>query len=472
MKTFVTILRQVAGRTAILLLVVTAVDRPGFVAAQNPDQEPSKNQENSDHSGSTGGDENVIIRTDEGQTEVGRTYAKVGQKRVVLLPDGTLIERGPTEITVTERPFEPLSKDLLAARLTAGLPGFQTRQSRRYLYVYNTSAEFALATSRILETMYPGVVAYAEAQQIDVSEPELPLVALMFRTEAQFQEYQRMPPGVVAYYNVLTNRVVMYEESKLQDLKPELAIQQSIATIAHEGAHQVLNNIGVQKRLSVWPMWLSEGLAEFFAPTSTDRRLKWKGAGQVNDMRMFELEQYIKGRAADVPNGKMVADTVAAARLTSTGYASAWALTHYLAKNERVAFNRYVREVSKLGPFQGLGKIRSPGIIPENLSSFREHFDEDLETIERRLVLHLRKQPYVDPFADWPHFAALVGYTDGNRTHRDANVFHSETMATRWIEETEARIPETHRPTARHQIRTFQNRALAERAAREFLGGR
>ena len=35
--------------------------------------------------------------------------------------------------------------------------------------------------------------------------------------------------------------------------------------------------IGVQQRLSTWPMWLNEGLAEFFSPTTTDRQLKWKG---------------------------------------------------------------------------------------------------------------------------------------------------------------------------------------------------
>ena len=91
----------------------------------------------------------------------------------------------------------------------------------------------------------------------------------------------------------------MYEQSKLAEVRPDLAVQQAISTIAHEGVHQILHNIGVQQRLSVWPMWLSEGLAEFFAPTTIGARLKWKGAGQVNDLRMFELEQYLKSNAAE-----------------------------------------------------------------------------------------------------------------------------------------------------------------------------
>ena len=108
----------------------------------------------------------------------------------------------------------------------------------------------------------------------------------MFRTEAQFQRYRRMPPGVVAYYDTLSNHIVMYEESRLFRTAPELAIQQAISTIAHEGAHQILHNIGVQARLSKWPMWLTEGLAEYFAPTTFGRRMQWKGAGQVNDLRI------------------------------------------------------------------------------------------------------------------------------------------------------------------------------------------
>ena len=46
--------------------------------------------------------------------------------------------------------------------------------------------------------------------------------------------------GVVAYYDVLTNRVVICEESELWKVKPELAMRQAISTIAHEGAHQIL----------------------------------------------------------------------------------------------------------------------------------------------------------------------------------------------------------------------------------------
>ena len=413
----------------------------------------------------------AVTTTDEsGAPVVAKTHVNVGQHRILLLPDGQLVVRHQRDAPETERPFKPITKPALAERLAAEFPGFKVKQSRRYLYVSNTSDEFALVAGRILDTMFPGVVSYANAQKIETHEPEVPLVALMFRTEAQFQSYQRMPAGVVAYYHTLTNRVVMYEESRLARVKRELAIQQSLATIAHEGAHQILHNIGVQRRLSIWPMWLSEGMAEFFAPTTFGRRLKWKGAGQVNDMRMFELELYLKSRESDQPDGEMLEHTVSAARLTSTGYASAWSLTHYLAKNKRADFNDYVREISRLKPLEAAGETVPPGVIPSNLAFFKEHFGQDLGDLNKRLVLHLKKLPYNDPFAEWPHYVATVAVLQGRKAKRDANIFHTQDMARKWIQEALETVTAEQRDSAQVGVREFRNRVVATQYARTWLG--
>ncbi|MDA1051632.1 MAG: DUF1570 domain-containing protein [Planctomycetota bacterium] len=417
-----------------------------------------------------GNGEAIATADDDGNPVIAKLLVDVGDHRIVILPDGRLIAKHKRDAVATERKFEPIDKEALAKRLLdTEFAGFKTNQTRRYLYLYNTSEEFALATSRIMETMFPGVANYAKAQKIEITEPDVPLVVVMFRTEDEFQRYQRMPAGVVAYYNILDNRVVMYEESRLRSVKPELAIQQSIATIAHEGAHQILHNIGVQKRLSRWPMWLSEGLAEFFAPTTFGNRLRWKGAGQVNDMRMFELELYLKSREADQPDGQMIEHTVVAGRLTSTGYASAWALTHYLAKNKRANFNDYVREVSQLGPLQAVGEMVPPGVVPANLDLFHKHFGDDLGDLNTRLVLHLKKLPYSDPFAEWPHFVATVAVPDGRRAKRDANIFHSPDMAAKWIQEALETVDAQQRSAAATDVRAFPNREIAARYARQWL---
>lgn len=418
-----------------------------------------------------GGTRRVLTDDQQGRPVVGRLYIQIGAFRIVLLPDGELVARAEADAPDTDRAFEPATQKAMQQRLREELgPEFQLKATRHYVYAYNCSDEFAMAASRILETMRPGVQSYMRRIGIETTDPELPLIAVMFRTEAEFQTYRRMPDGVVAYYDTLTNRIVMFEESPLFRVKRELAVQQAISTIAHEGAHQILHNVGVQRRLSSWPMWLGEGLAEYFAPTTFGRRMHWKGVGQINDLRMLELEVYLKGRTADAIDGQMVDHTVSAARLTSTGYAAAWSLTHFLAERRRSAFSDFVREVSQLGPFETAGAVEEPGVVPANAALFQKHFGSDFAELEADLVTHLKKQPYRDPFAEFPHFVATIAVIDGRREIRDANVFHTPQLATNWINESLRRLPVDQRSTAQTGIVEVRNRPSAEQAARQFIG--
>lgn len=344
------------------------------------------------------GDGRCVSTVDErGDAVVARVHVEVGDHLILLLPDGSLVARKAAETAPTDRPFTGLSADDLAARLAAGdFKDFHVKKSARYLFVYDTSEEFARVAARILETMFRGVVLSARAARLEVHEPETPLVVVMFRTEDELQRYRRMPPGMAAYYHTVENRVYLFEEPKRAALEPELYLRQKLATIAHEGAHQILNNIGVQQRLSVWPMWIGEGLAEYFAPTTVDKRLAWKGAGEVNDFRMAELEDFLQGRGGEAAEGDLVEQTVTAARLTSAGYAAAWALVHYLAASRRSDFNTYLAAVSRMRPLEGPGR-QFGGAVPDNLRLFRESFEAPPAEIERRMILHLKRLPYRKP---------------------------------------------------------------------------
>ena len=135
---------------------------------------------------------------------MGRIHAWIGEGAIVLLPDGQLVSRRAGEFAPTERKFEPLTKEALSTRLEGEFPGFKTKTTNHYVFVYNTSEVFEFGTSRILETMLPGVKAYAEQCKLAVHNPPVPLVAVMFHTEEEFQKHRRMPDGVVAYYDGLT----------------------------------------------------------------------------------------------------------------------------------------------------------------------------------------------------------------------------------------------------------------------------
>ena len=362
-----------SGRFALLLIAAFAGDSAfSQDAAVNVDPRPL-GIDLAPGPVAPGKDQTVTTAGLEGEPPaVGRVHVRVGDGARSYCPMASLSRAKPAN---SRRPIvrlRPSRRSSLAKLLAAEFPGFKIKATNHYLYVYTTSEEFQLATSRILESMFAGLKTFAGAQKVPTHDPAVPLVVVMFKTDEEFQKYRRMPDGIVAYYHILCNRVFMYEQSRLAEVRPDLAIQQSISTIAHEGAHQILHNIGVQQRLSFWPMWLGEGLAEYLAPTSTGARLKWKGPGEVNDLRMFELEQYLKSDAANEPDGELIDHTVLAGRLTCTGYASAWALTHYLAKNRRAEFGELLRECSQLGPLEGAIEIAPPGIVRSNHAAVRQ----------------------------------------------------------------------------------------------------
>ena len=414
--------------------------------------------------------QHVATVNEFGNPVIGKVHVTLGDYHIVLLPDGQLVGRAISEAPVSDEPFVGADKGQLGKMLQQQLfAGFQVRKSGRYVYVYNTSEAFAQSTSQILEKMAPGIIGYMKNLDVQVHEPEVPLVVVMFRTEAEFQRYRETPPGIVAYYHTLTNRVVMYEESKLSEIKPELAIKQKINTIAHEGVHQLLHNIGAQTRTSQWPMWITEGIAEYLSPTSTGQYMRWKGAGTVNDFRMFELEQFIKTTEllAKSP-GKWMQDVITAYRLDSQGYASAWVLTHYLAKVRQTQFKAYIQELQTLGPLDGGFRVSADGTIPRHLDLFVKHFQFQPKEVEAKLVPYLNKLPYKDPFIDWPHVTVLMRFRGPRGVQMLGNVFHNDEIADQWLSRTIDQY-DLERNQIQVQKKVFPTRILAERYVRGSL---
>ncbi len=410
---------------------------------------------------------------EEGRATVARPYFRLGSDWLLYLPDGRIVKRAADQLVDSARPYRPFSAKEAAKRLEAEFPGMRIRVSRDYVFVSNTSELFAEVTRRVLGTMLPGIRKYARRLDLEIRAPEFPLVVVMFRTRREFDAYQRMRPEVLAYYSPWSNRIVLHEESPLDRVDPDLATKQTISTIAHEGAHQILHNIGVQQRLSRWPMWIAEGMAEYLAPTRLGRRLSWKGAGSVNDLRMLELEFYVKAKAFDAAPGEMVQHTVQGASLTSTGYATSWALTHYLATRKKPAFRSFLRELTELGPMQSVGKPDGQGLVHAQLDLFRRHFSQSAEELETALVDYLQDLPYTDPFASSPHVVALVRLQRGSDRGWKANIFHSRVQAERWcsqflktldgdIERQVELITVPNRSAAQQLIRRYASKSKSE----------
>jgi hypothetical protein len=395
------------------------------------------------------GNRRVLVKGADDEMVVGKVLVEVGDAFVVILPDGRLASVPQHEATVTDRPFKAVAFDELGRQLTGTkFVGFKTHKTKRYLYVYNSSKQFFEATRNILETMYPSLFGYCRRKKIPVHDPDVPLVVIMFRTQDEFEKYHAMPDGVVAYYSGVSNHVVLYEQSKLLEVAPELAFKQAISTIAHEGVHQVLHNIGVQQRLSRWPIWISEGLPEYFAPTQIGTKIKWKGVGFPNDLRMKSLETLLKESKG---SQELVRPIVETNQLDATGYASAWALTHYLADRRREKFVSFLVEVSKYQPLQ-------KHTTDDDQALFAKFFGVDYAEFDSELVKHLSKLDYVDPILNQTHFVAMMQIGRGRKGYL---VTTSPTAVEKWQQEEMAKLPVNLQSQVSFSIQPFPNRDTA-----------
>jgi hypothetical protein len=303
---------------------------------------------------------------------------------------------------------------------------------------------------------------------IEVHDPPVPLVVVMFRNNVEFQAYRPMAPGVLAWYDMVSNHVILHQESTQANTQPDVARAVLLSTIAHEGAHQILHNIGVQQRLSLWPMWLSEGLAEFMAPTSVGRNNRWKGAGKVNDFRMFDLETYLQSQYIAGFNGETVQRYVAAPQLDYTGYATAWAIVHYLAHEREDEFDQLIKRMSRLGPMRGMASRPGDPVI-ENLEHFSEFFGSDLAAIETDMVDYLTRLEYSSPMSDFVHYVGFVSIPLDGAEKRLACFFHTRERVESWKEQLRKTYSDDQLSAAKWKIEEFDNRAAANRAIRRFL---
>ena len=379
----------------------------------------------------------VLIRDKKGKAIVAREHGMLKGQMAVLLPDGQI--GWPEGLVDTDRPFVPASIDELRRTLLDDpeFATFRVHQTAHYLVFYQSGEHFARASADLLERLYDGLTAALKKHGLPVESVEFPLVAVVFATEDDFRANRRVAPDVQAYYEVLSNRIFFYEKSRRDQDSPEVSALRKPQTVAHEGTHQILHNVGIQPRLSDWPLWLVEGLAEYCSPPKvTKRGTDWAGLGQVNPIHMAtirDLEDPLPNQFRGGPREALLARDrrtptveylVTQKELTPTDYARAWALTHYLATQRLDDFVAYVKRMSRLKPFEE----RSP---EEQLAAFREVFGSDLAQMDGKIGKYVKKLKQADAL---PFYAVIFEQQIGPMIRREAMVSQSPSVIRQWLD--------------------------------------
>ena len=303
---------------------------------------------------------------------------------------------------------EPLKKKEIAAQLLEELPGgFKIHTEDHYIIAYQTGRNYA----KWIGNLYEGKLRRKfrlfwknSKFRIKVQEPRFPLVAIIFADRNSYAawaqrktELGQPPDGVAAYYNLMTNRVAMFDftasQRSGQDFNRDIdKILQDprgahmVSTIIHEGTHQLMFNSGLQTRLADTPVWLNEGIAMFFETPDFGKRQGWRGPGKTNYDRLGSMLRYIKVRPQDSLETLLATDQ----RLQSSGleveqsYAESWALIHFLVNREPAKFSKYLMYLTEKKPL-----VRD---TPQSrIDDFKTFFGDDLAQLDGKFINYVKK---------------------------------------------------------------------------------
>ncbi len=310
--------------------------------------------------------------------------------------------------TIQDEPLPPMTKKQLGASLLADLPeGFKIHTTDDYVIAYQTGRAYA----KWIGNLYQGPLNRGfknfwgkRSFKLEVKEPKFPLVAVIFATREQYAAQVNRELGIevgnmVAYYNLHTNRVMMYDltsdrrpggvpAQNQRDIDDILLTREGIwmvTTIIHEGTHQLMFNTGLQTRLADTPLWLNEGIAMYFEPPNLNARQGWRVPGRTNYLRL----EVLRKNETRAPNSleTLVSDDQ---RLqtdgdaTVVGYAESWALVHFLINRKPAQFGQYLKFLSQKQPQQA----PKPG---QRLADFKKFFGDDLLKLDKEFIAYVKR---------------------------------------------------------------------------------
>ncbi len=307
-----------------------------------------------------------------------------------------------------------------------------------------------------------------------VHDTEFPLVAVIYATEQAFRASHHVDHEVQAFFDIHKNRIFFYETSEDEANAPEVSALRKPQTVAHEGTHQILQNIGVHPRLGAWPLWLIEGLAEYCATPANPRKggkPTWDGLGMINGLHMATIRELedplsttLHGRAPQAkssrrePGKPLVESLIRRSQLNPTEYALAWAMTHYLAVKREADFVGYLKTMSQIRPLE-------PRTAEDHLAEFRKAFGQDLAKVDRAIDAYLKKLARQKGFDPMPFYAVTYEQALPAGLVRRAMVSQSPQFIQQWVED--MTIPQGPQPA--WQALPHSTRARAMLAVEQWM---
>ncbi|MFK7766730.1 MAG: DUF1570 domain-containing protein [Mariniblastus sp.] len=303
-----------------------------------------------------------------------------------------------------EKPVEAISKKEMGERLLKELPdGFRIYETKHYVIAYQNEVAYARWVGGLYESRLFNAFEkfWEKRKKVELTEPAFPLAIVIFGSRPQYQRYvdRELGPGqsMVAYYNLLSNRVTMFDltsvhgngqalnDRKISEVLRSPSAVNMVATMIHEATHQLIFNRGMQTRLAESPLWMNEGLAMFFEAPNLRSRRGWQGPGLVFQQRLIRFRRFLSSR----PANSLVSLIQSDERLRNQedlldAYAESWAFNHFLLNRRSDQYVAYLQ-------FMAQKKALVEDSPETRMADFKKFFKEDLADLDAAFIKYIRK---------------------------------------------------------------------------------
>ncbi len=310
-----------------------------------------------------------------------------------------------TSIVGRTAAFSYLPPDGLAALLLQQTAGGSTiHQTEHFVICSDASDLYTAFCGRLLEKVVAEYLKFFEDSDVQLKKLTAKLPVLVFRDVARFQEFARRQhpdtdfTDVPGYYSVRDNQMLITAISgdrafrTNSDVVRELKkTPRQVETIVHEAVHQLVFNTGLQVRYADNPMWLSEGLAVFFERASGRSSTIWSRPGEVSRIHLPGFQAATSQNRLRLPLADLLESDQAFQSPDHLGdaYAEGWAITFFLVRSDRAAFDRLLLHQQNRKPLQPVGAAA-------RLEEFETATGRSLKDFERyflRYMSRVRSRP-------------------------------------------------------------------------------
>ncbi len=310
----------------------------------------------------------------------------------------------------TGETFKPMTHEELSQLISeeAGRT-FQTlfHPKSHFLIVYDTSEAYALWCQKLLDNLYVGFDKYQEKRDLHLPEPEFPMPVIIFSNRQEFEDYARRiddikhVDGILAYYNRLSNRIVLYDQSGIETAlkgqkkqgktsqiieeilsRPQAA--ENVSAIIHEATHQIAFNRKMFHRTGPQALWMVEGLSLVFETPDARSSTGWsRRNSQItpNSHYLGRLKDYF-AHAGETPIQDIIQLEQFTPEKMSDQYALSWGLFHYLNVKEPEKLTQYIQRVQEK-------KLYEDYAPEDRLHDFESIFGDDWNLFYKKFIKYM-----------------------------------------------------------------------------------